>query len=163
MGFMLDKKKVRAAARSMHQFCSPVRAFFPTEVDDATVEVCATYLYLRTAREVFGRAFSGRLEQCLQVSFKYSTALEIRDRVARIAEIVRVLEGESDELLPEGTSQSDFAHSLRCRMRGLLNEACMPTDDNELLRDRFVPFERLIERIEEHLTGIKRQNHFVMG
>ena len=61
MQLLLDRRKVNATSRSMHQFCGYVRNMFPSaEVADEVIEIATIYLYVKVCREVFGRRFADR-------------------------------------------------------------------------------------------------------
>ena len=66
MALFIDPLKLKAASRSMQQFCPPVRSLFPGPVHDVVVESATVFLYVMVARQVFGRRFTKELRETLR-------------------------------------------------------------------------------------------------
>jgi hypothetical protein len=160
--FLDDRKKVRAAANSIHQLCPAVRTLFGAVVEDATLEVVTIFLYLRVAQDVFNRRFVERLDTALLEKLRFATAVEAQGRVARINELFEQLEQRPDPLLAPGVRLSGYEHRVRCVVRVLLAEAGFDAEDPDLVRATFVRLDDALGHIRIHLDGIKRQNSFVM-
>jgi len=157
-----DKKKVRAAARSMHQFCPVVRLIFPDDPENEVVEATTVFLYEQLARRVFGKRFVQAMRAEWGGQFKFGTASEMAMRVARIARLA----GDFEKIAVQNGDQSsgcEFTEHVRGVIRSVLAEAGYRADDGELVRQVFPRFDQAVRRIKTHLNGIKQQNHFIMG
>ncbi len=55
MGLFVNKLKLTAASRSMHQFLPVVRGIFPEPPTNDAVEATTAFLYGRLAEDVFTR------------------------------------------------------------------------------------------------------------
>jgi hypothetical protein len=137
MGLFIDPLKLKAAARSMQQFCPAVRNVFPGPVRDVVVEASTVFLYVLVCHQVFGKRFTR----------------ELRGFVAAY-----------EQSLAQYATDKD--HEFRERIRGLITvmftEAGYPANDPQIVSDAFTPFETAMRAIKTHLTGIKQQNHFVL-
>ena len=160
MGLLVNDRKLKAAMRSMHQFCQDVREIFPGEVDDRVVESATVYLYVSLARDLFGPRFAARLLKKLRGLLKYATPAEVDGRVARI-------EKHSEALDRSLANRNQGADEL-CRthvasvMEAMLSDAGFQGDDPVVTKRAFARFERAISDIRKHLLGIKEQNVFVL-
>ncbi|MEM7227652.1 MAG: hypothetical protein AAF432_02450 [Planctomycetota bacterium] len=162
LGLLLDKRKVRAAARSMHQFCPIVRLLFPEDADSEVVEASTVFLYEQLAQTVFGKRFVQAMRAEWSGTFKFATATETAMRVARINRLA----GDFTKIAQEeqgSRTAGDFTDHVRGVIRSLLSEAGYRNDDPELIRETFPRFDHAVRRIKSHLTGIKEQNHFIMN
>ena len=160
MGFLIDKVKLKAASSSMQQFYATVRAVYPEAPDDAAVEAATAFLYVRLVNDVFDRRFAGKLRRRLPNHYKFASPVKIHESAGRIGRFNEVFLRKLQE---SGTpAPTQFAEHVRCLIRALLAEAGFPHDDEQLIREAFPRFENAVRRIKTHLTGIKKQNHFIM-
>ena len=162
MGLLPDHRKLDAAASSLHQYYPAVRSIFPGPVAEQVIESIAVLLYLRAAREVFGRRFAERLSARLGRRLRHASEAEVSRRMDAITRRTIAFESEADELLAAGARESAFEHHVRCVLRALLVEAGFDPDDAEVVHDRYMPLMDAARRLAEHLRGIKRQNPFMM-
>ncbi len=162
MGLLINDRKVKAAAGSMHQFCQPVRAIFPGSVSDGVVEAATIYLYMNLARDLFGLRFANKLQRKLRRSLKYGSAKEVE---ARISAIVRQSAALEKAAAMKGGSRSPDdvvrAHVVSV-IEAMLNDAGFRGEDPEIARKAYEPFERTVKEMRRHLVGIKEQNSFLM-
>lgn len=165
MRFLLDQRKMKATARSMHQFCGNVRAIFPSEVKNEVVETATVFLYVKICREVFGRRFADRICKQLRENLKYSTVHEVNTALARICKESNGYELAAAEMQPALSPQEQFQIHVTSVVRAMLLEGGFLTAENEnaLLARAFRPFDNAVRAIKTHLLGIKRQNHFIMN
>ncbi len=163
MGFLINDRKVKAAAGSMHQFCQPVRAIFPGPVSDKVVEAATIYLYMNLTRDLFGLRFANKLQRKLRRTLKYSSAKEVEARISAIVRQAGALEKAA--ATKGGTSRSPDdvvrAHVVSV-IEAMLNDAGFKGEDPEVARKSYEPFERTVKDIRRHLVGIKEQNSFLM-
>ena len=162
MGFLINDRKLKAAAASMHQFCQNVREIFPGDVDDSVVEASTLYLYASLSRDLFGQRFATKLQKKLQGRLKYSTSAEIEGHVARIAKHSEALERAGDGDTPDGTADDAVRAHVTSTIDAMLSDAGFPSNDQEVLKRGYDRFERAIKAMREHLLGIRDQNHFLM-
>jgi len=154
--------KVNAAARSLHQFLPAVRSIYGQEVEPAVLEAATVYLYVRVAREVFGLRFSDRLCGQVRMLLRHLTEEQARERVARLS--TRAEAHFACELaIHGGSAEEQFRSHVRSAIKSMLEEAGQRSDDEGRVSSGFAPFEEAARRIKIHLTGIKRQNRFVMS
>ncbi len=163
MNLLVDQRKVKAAARSMHQFCPRVVNIFSRDVEQPVLETATLYLYIKIAREVFGRKFCDNLCGQLRALLRSVDEHEAALRVARMVETAEAFRRVEQQLQPDAIDDERFRMLVRSAIRSMFAEAGLPGPDDEQLRDSFAQFEDTARRIKEHLTGIKRQNRFVMG
>ncbi len=165
MRLMLDNRKVKATARSMHQFCGNVRAIFPGEVANEIIETATIYLYVKVCREVFGRRFSDRSGKMMRDNLKYCTVSEVNRALARICREADGYEQGAAEMQPDMTTQEQFQVHVTGVVRAMLKEAGALDTGNEdaMLARAFKPFDAAVRAIKTHMLGIKRQNHFIMN
>lgn len=163
MNLLVDERKVKAAARSMHQFCPRVRSIFGRDVEDPVLETATLYLYVKVAREVFGRRFCDCLCGQLRSLLRSADEREAEQRVTRMAETAEAFRRVEEQMQPNASDEETFRILVRSAIRSMFAEDGRPGPDDEQLRDSFAQFEDAARRIKEHLTGIKRQNRFVMG
>ncbi|MHC4911264.1 MAG: hypothetical protein ACYTF9_16290 [Planctomycetota bacterium] len=152
-----NKKKLLAAARSMHQFCSPVRALYPNQVTDSLIESATVFLYLRAANNCFNRKFAVQLGGEIASTLKYASSQQLREVVGRLAQQAAAFEQSADMLLG-GAAETNYAHQVRSLMRALFAEGGEGKNDAELVARSFVAFDGLLKQMEAHLQGIKKQN-----
>ncbi|MHC4219726.1 MAG: hypothetical protein ACYSU7_14895 [Planctomycetota bacterium] len=162
MGLLVNDRKLKAAAFSMHQFCQEVRAIFPGEVDDRVVEAATVYLYLSLSRDLFGHRFATRLQKRLRGSLKYSTPAEVEGHVARITKqsegVERAAAANASERTPEEICR---AHTSAV-IEAMLADAGFQDTEPDAYKKAYIKFEESIRVIRKHLVGIKDQNHFLM-
>lgn len=158
MGIFIDGVKLKAAAGSMQQFYATIRAVFPDSPDDGTVEAATSFIYVLVATDVFDRRFAGRLRRRLATQYKFASPVVIEESVRRIERFNELFHRASEDAPddPEG-----FAEHVRCIICAILAEAGFAQDE-EVVRACFPRFENAVRRIKTHLSGIKKQNHFVM-
>ena len=162
MGLFTDDRKVKAAARSMHQFLPEMRGLFPEAVQDWVVEASLVFMYRRMCHEVYGHRFVERWDGHVHDLYKYATAPEVNAQILKVAKLAESYEGVDDTLLPDDAVVTDYEHRIRCMIRAIFNGAGCPGDDPEIIRSSFAPVESLMKKIASHLAGIKKQNPFVM-
>jgi hypothetical protein len=161
MGLIVNERKLKAAALSMHQFCQEVRGVFPGDVDDRAVEASTAYLYLSLARDLFGHRFAGKLQKRLLGNLKYTTPAEVEGHLARITRHAEAMERAV-------ASRSDRTPEEVCRAHteavidAMLGDAGFKGIDSETGAKTYIKFEEAIIVIRKHLLGIRDQNHFVM-
>jgi hypothetical protein len=163
MGFLINSRKVRAAAGSMHQFLQPVRTIFPGPVSDKIVEAATIYLYMNLARDLFGLRFANQLQRKLRRELKYGTAREVEARIAAIVRMAAALEKAAAGTGGGGRAPEDVvrAHVVSV-IEAMLNDAGLRGEDPETARKAYEPFERTVKDMRRHLLGIKEQNSFLM-
>lgn len=162
MGLLVNKRKVRAAASSMHQFLGAVRSIFIDDPDEAALEAATVYLYDRMARDVFGNRFTEAMRDQLQPLYKFASPAEIDARVGRIERVAEAEDRIVGDPLPEHSPDNAFTEHVRRVIRSLLFEAGYEFNDPHVLRATFPRFEETVRRIKTHLTGIKNQHGFMM-
>ena len=162
MPILINRLKLEAAAGSMHQFCQSVRTFFPDSPSDTVVESATAFLYLRTARAVFGRRFSEKLREKLRVKYKFADATSIELHISRIDAQREAFERTMKDVDPEFAGDDEFSRHVRCVIRALLSESGDAFDDAELVKTLFPRFEEMARRIRSHLDGIRGQSQFIM-
>ncbi len=160
---IVNDRKLKAAALSMHQFCQEVRCIFPGDVDDRVVEAVTAYLYLSLARDLFGHRFALRLQKRLRGNLKYSSPAEVEGHLARIAKHSECLERaaaseSADDRTPEEVCR---AHTTAV-IEAMLADAGFQTFDAADGKKAYIKFEAAIMVIRKHLVGIKEQNYFLM-
>ncbi|MHC4776806.1 MAG: hypothetical protein ACYTBR_16305 [Planctomycetota bacterium] len=153
MGLLVNDRKLKAAAFSMHQFCQEVRCIFPGDVDDRVIEAATVYLYVSLARDLFGHRFAIRLQKRLRGNLKYSTPAEVEGHVARIAR-------QSESL--ERAAASQATERTPAVIEAMLADAGFQDPADEDARKAYIKFEAAIMVIRKHLVGIKEQNYFLM-
>lgn len=162
MALLISKRKLAAAAGSMHQFCPIVRSVFRVNPEDQVVEAATVFLYSRVAHDVFGTRFALRLQERLRARYKTGSAVEIEKMLHRIACRFEEHRRISSIKTPLNCPHSEFTEHVRSVIRSLLAEAGLP-DDPDFVRDAFPRFEAAVQRLKAHLEGIKRQNQYLMG
>ena len=162
MHLLVNQLKLKAAIRSMHQFCPIVRTIFPDLVDDRVVEATVSLLYQRIADDVYGRRFAVALEAGLRDVYKFSGWIDVEDRIARIVHNISIFETHTQSLDPSLDVSEDFTRHVRSVIRAILLEAHGPWDDTNVVRHTYPRFENAARRIKAHLEGIRKQPKFVM-
>jgi hypothetical protein len=162
MGLLLNDRKLKAAAASMHQFCQGVRCIFPGDVDDRVVEAATLHLYVNLARDAFGQRFAAKLQKRLQGNLKYSTPAEIEGRLARIAKHSEALERSAASQASERSPEEICRAHSEAVIDAMLTDAGFSEKDQEVSKRAYIKFEDAIKEIRKHLQGIKDQNYFVM-
>lgn len=160
MTLFVDNLKVRAAASSMHQFCSVIRTVIPVEADEALVEAATVFLYDRIAREIFGRRFAKKMRHLLRDTYRCGTPIDVEARVWKIDRYFE--EFEAIELRDCQGDQQAFTAHVRSVIRAFLAEAGVTSDNPALVKEMFPRFENAVRTLKQHLSGIKGQSHFVM-
>jgi hypothetical protein len=162
MGLLVNDRKLKAAAFSMHQFCQEVRCIFPGDVDDRVIEAATVYLYVSLARDLFGHRFAIRLQKRLRGSLKYSTPAEVEGHVARIARQSESLEKEAASQATERTPEEVCRAHTEAVIEAMLADAGFQDPAEEDATKAYIKFEAAIRVIRKHLVGIKEQNYFLM-
>ena len=161
MGLLINKLKLKASIGSMHQFCPVVRTIFPDPPTDQVVEAATVFLYEQLVRSIFGNRFADHWRAGIRAKFKYSTAVEMDERLSRIGQNAQTFEQQEPD--PTGSSDhDDFTRHVRSVIRALLVEAGAPYDDAGLVKLIFPRFENTARRLRDHLDGLKHQSQFVM-
>lgn len=162
MGLFVDRKKLKAALHSMHQFLGPVRSIFPCRVPDDVAEAALAYMYFTTASSVFDRRFTSRLELAMREKYQFATAVEIESRVNRIRHLAEAYRQAYEDARSETSiSQTPFQDLVRGAIKALFVEAGREADE-EIVTQYFALFEEAARRLRDHLAGIRKQNHFLM-
>lgn len=163
MNWMVNQCKVKAAARSMHQFLPAVRSIFGQDVDAVALETATVFLYVRVAKEVFGRRFSDRLCGQLSALLRYISESEARVRISRLSTTAEAYLAFEQASHPDAPADEQFRFHVRSAIKSMFDEAGLRSDDDARVRDGFAAFEDAARRIKTHMLGIKRQNRFVMS
>ncbi len=161
MGIMINKRKLDAAATSMHQFCQEVRSIYPGPTEDAAIEAATLFLYLQMSRDLFGPRFTTGLNRQLPQRLKYSSAQETKVRITRIAQLADARERAMSAAGPYRDADEKCRGYVTSVLRALLVEAGYRDDDPELIRSTYATVEQVIRDMKKHLGGIKEQNHFI--
>jgi hypothetical protein len=161
MGLLVNDRKLKAAAGSMHQFCQEVRCIFPGDVDDRVVEAATVYLYVNLARDLFGPRFAARLQKRLHGDLKYSTPAEVEGHLARIAKQSESREKAASQSTDRTPEELCRAHT-EAVIDAMLGDAGFQAIDGADAKKAYIKFEEAIMVIRKHLIGIKEQNHFLM-
>ena len=161
MALLINDRKVKAAANSMHQFCQQVRTIFPGEVDDRAVEAATAYLYISLVRDLFGNRFAVKLQRRLYARLKYSTPAEVEGHIARITKHSEVIERTEDNGVEDTPEEAVRAHVMSV-IEAILSDAGFQGRDPEITRRAYVRFEEAVKEIRDHLLGIRDQNNFLM-
>ncbi len=161
MGLMINKRKLDAAANSMHQFCQEVRSIYPGPAEDAAIEAATLFLYLQMSRDLFGPRFTTGLNRQLQQRLKYSNAPETKARITRIAQLADARERAMSAAGPYRDADEKCRGYVTSVLRALLVEAGYRDDDPELIRSTYATVEQVIRDMKKHLSGINEQNHFI--
>ena len=162
MGLLINERKVRAAAGSMHQFCQQVRAIFPGPADDRIVEAATVYLYLNLARDLFGHRFASRLLKKLARQLKYCSAREIEATITKIVKLSTAMEKAAADNGSNRSPEAIVRAHVVSVIEAMLTDAGFRGEDPELSSKAYEPFERAVMAIRKHLLGIKEQNYFLM-
>ena len=162
MGFLVDRRKLTAASRSMGQFLPVVRSIFRGDVSDQVVESAAVYLYTQLAQDIFSRRFANLLRRNLVRTPKFMSPGELRARLGRITRAVADFERAGKATIGIQSSDKKFETYVRSVIQSLLLEAGLRSDDVDLIKETFARFEEAMREIRRHLLGLKQQNFFVM-
>lgn len=163
MGLLINKRKLDAAASSMHQFCQEARGIFPGgQAENAVVEAGTIFLYLRTAEGIFGRRFTAGLARQLRSRLKYASPAAMKTTLHRIheraAQLERARAGQVDSRDAEAMVRSHVTSVIE----SLHAEAGVTTSDPELIGAGYGRLEQVVRDMKRHLSGIKEQNVFLM-
>ncbi len=158
MGLMVNERKLKAAALSMHQFCQEVRCIFPGEVDDRVVEASTLYLYVSLSRDLFGNRFAKKLHKRLRSGLKYATPAEVEGHVARITKQSEVVE---KTFAPQSSDQSADAivrGHVTAVIDAMLDDAGFKISDPVVGKKAYTKFEEKVakenERFDEKRAAI---------
>jgi len=162
MGFLVNDRKLKAAAASMHQFCHEVREIFPGDVDDRVVEAATAYLYVSLVRDLFGHRFGSKLQKKLHTRLKYSTSAEVEGHIARITRDSGAMEKGLDTHAPERSPEDIVRAHVLSVIDAMLTDAGFKNPDREQAAKAYTKFEVAIKAMRSHLLGIKEQNYFLM-
>ncbi len=161
MVLLLSKKKLTAAASSMHQFCQEVRAIFPGLVDDAVVEATTVFLYLSVAEDLFGNRFRAQLARAVGQRLKYGKPADLRQRLVRVRQRAEALEkGKQATAATRDPEEQCRAH-VTAVIESMLLEAGFNINDQDVIRAGYTKFENVVRDMKRHLDGIKQQNIFL--
>jgi len=161
MELFIDRLKLKAATKSMHQFCGAVRSFLPERTDDAVVETATFYLYIKIAREVFGRRFARALRWRLRDTAKFASPEEIERRAFRIERQAEKLRKAADSSPNARSPEARFQNYVSSVIESLLSQADSASD-REARRNCFTSFEEAARKIKTHLVGIRNQPRIMM-
>jgi len=162
MGFLVNDRKLKAAALSMHQFCQEVREIYPGDVDDRVVEASTTFLYVSLVRDLFGPRFANKLQRRLRTLLKYSTAAEVGGHIARITVYSEGIEKRVRSFSDERSAEDIVRTHVLAVIEAMLSDAGFKGVSSEEAAKSYVKFEHAIKEMRKHLLGIKDQNHFLM-
>jgi hypothetical protein len=162
MGLLVNERKLKAAALSMHQFCQEVRAIFPSDVDDRVVEAATVYLYVSLARDLFGQRFASRLQKKLHGNLKYSTPAEVEGHLVRISRQSESMEKAAAAKASERTPEELCRAHTESVIEAMVANAGIQNHDPVEAKKAYIKFEEAIRVIRKHLVGIKEQNYFLM-
>jgi hypothetical protein len=163
MGLLFNKRKLTAAASSMHQFCQETRALFPGGgADNAVVEAATMFLYLRTAEPMFGRRFAGALAEQLKARLKYTSPGDMKATLHRIHSRATQFERARVAKLDSRDAEEMVRAHVTSVIESLLAEAGETAGEPEVIRDAYARLENLVRDMKRHLAGIKEQNVFLM-
>lgn len=155
--------KLTAAAKSMHQFCNVVRSILPGEMKDDVVEAATGFLYLSVSADVFGRQKAGKIRRVIGGRLKYLSPTEFALRLERLgmqSEAFRMQELDASGRNDDATA---YQVAVNGAIRSLCLEAGLDHTNTSMLRDCFPRFEHAAARIKAHLTGIRKQNRWLIG
>lgn len=161
MALLINKRKLEAAANSMHQFCQEVRSIYPGPTEDAVIEAATLFLYLQMSRDLFGRRFTTGLNRQLQQRLKYASAPETKARITRIGKLADARERAMSVAAPNRDAEEKCRSYVTSVLRALLVESGCGDDDPELIRSTYATVEQVIRDMKKHLGGINEQNHFI--
>jgi hypothetical protein len=159
---LVNDRKLKAAAFSMHQFCQEVRQIFPGDVDDRIVEAATVYLYMSLARDLFGQRFANKLQKRLRGNLKYSTPAEVEGHVARITKRSEAMERAEAEKAGDRSAEELCRAHTAAVIDAMLDDAGFQDTDTDASKKAYIKFEEAIRVIRKHLVGIKDQNYFLM-
>ena len=162
MGFLVNDKKVKAAATSMHQFCQTVREIFPGDVDDRVVEAATMYVYVSLTRDLFGQRFAHKLQKRLRAFLKYTTAAEADGHIARITKHSEALENALAAHSTDRSVEEIVRAHVTSVIEAILSDAGFNGEDHEIAKKAYERFEMAIQQMRKHLIGIKDQNVFLL-
>jgi hypothetical protein len=162
MNWFVDKLKLNAAARSMHQFCPIVRAIYPEPPTNEAVEAATVYLYMGLAHEIFGKRFTAQLRESVRNHYKYAEPIEVDLRVMRMEQRVELLKRGLRSQKNGNSNFVEFTQHVHNVIRALLTEAGDGFDNPQVVKLIFPRFEEAVRRIKNHLLGIKHQSRYVM-
>lgn len=162
MGFLVNDRKLKAAAGSMHQFCHEVREIFPGDVDDRVIEAATSYLYVSLVRDLFGHRFAAKLLKKLHTKLKYSTSAEVEGHIARITKHSEMMEKGLDMNAPDRSPEDIVRAHVLSVIDAMLADAGFKNPDREQSSKAYTKFEQAIKEMRSHLLGIKDQNYFLM-
>ena len=162
MSFLINDRKLKAAAGSMHQFCQEVREIFPGDVDDRVVEASTTYLYVSLVRDLFGPRFATKLQKRLRTLLKYSTAAEVGGHIARITLHSEALEKSVKSFSGPCSAEEIVRAHVLAVIEALLSDAGFKNISPAETAKSYAKFENAIKEMRKHLLAIKDQNNFLM-
>ena len=162
MSFLVNDRKLKAAAASMHQFCHEVREIFPGEVDDRVIEAATSYLYVSLVGDLFGNRFAAKLQKKLHTKLKYSTSAEVEGHIARITKHSGAMEKGIDKNAPERSPEDIVRGHVLSVIDAMLADAVFNNPNREESAKAYTKFEHAIKEMRSHLLGIKDQNNFLM-
>ncbi len=162
MSFLINDRKLKAAAGSMHQFCQEVREIFPGDTDDRVVEASTSFLYVSLVRDLFGLRFATKLQRRLRTLLKYSTAAEVEGHIARITRHSEALEKAVKSFSGPRSAEEIVRTHVLAVIEALLSDAGFKDVSPDETAKSYAKFENAIKEMRKHLLGIKEQNHFLM-
>ena len=162
MGLLINDRKLKAAAGSMHQFCQDVRGVFPGDVDDRVVEAATAYLYMSLTRDLFGQRFTTKLQKRLAGGLKYSTPAEIEGHMIRISRQAEALEKGMAAHTHDTSPDEIVRNHVTAVIEAMLTDAGFRGYDPDTLKRAYPLFDNAIKSMRSHLLALKEQNFFLM-
>jgi len=162
MAVLVSRRKLKAAASSMHQFLPVVGSVFPEQANDEVVEAVTLFVYEWQAQRVFGRRFASQLRRLLRERYRFADAGDLEDRVSRIRRHAEYFAMAAKSDRKRARWEPQHTVHVVSMIRSLLLEAGHPFNDQELLQKTYQRFEDAVRRVRDHLHGIQGQNQFIM-
>ena len=163
MSLVINKKKLLAAAASMHQFCQDVREIFPNEVKDDLVEATTILFYLGTAESLFGARFTGKLRRAIAPRLKYAMPSDIKALIRRIEERAGFQHRLKLQTMHTRNPDDHVRAHVTSVIESILTEAGLDIKNDEVVVAAYTKVELLIREIKRHLIGIRDQNSFLFN
>jgi hypothetical protein len=140
----------------------PVRGVFHGSVDEDVVEAAAAYFYNCVALRVFGPRFAHAMMLRMRARYRTAPSVDVERRTMRISDQVAAMERANEEANPGRPAQQRNAEYISSAIRAMFVESGLTEAEETTIAAAFPRAESAIERMKQHLEGIKRQNIWVM-